>query len=236
MTPYKKPFKKATKALKKRYFKGKGYKNPKLMQMASDMLMLKDMVNAEKEVYDALTLQGQNVDLSTPYFDKIVNVSEGTGHGARDGESLKLHGYRWNLRVMQQASVTNKIQAKIWLVKFIGPRGTTPSVSTFLRSDFDGNYSVYSERNEDWYGSYQIVAYSGLMTVPQDNVSGQTQFTTKRLYGRFKGKTHQRYSSTGQDSLLTDQMYVIVVVSGGNTATSTGVKVDSKLLISFYDN
>ena len=35
--------------VKKRYFKGKGYKNPKLIQMAKDVNMIKGMLNTEKK-------------------------------------------------------------------------------------------------------------------------------------------------------------------------------------------
>lgn len=233
---FNKVIKKVGRAAKRRYFKGRGYSNPKIGRMSKDIAVLKTLVNAEKEIYTALNLSSQTVDLSTPYFQPINNVAEGASHGQRDGESIKLHGFRWNTRFMQQASVTNAIFVKMWLIKYIGPRGSTPAISTFLKPDWDSNYSTMSERNEDHYRSYKVIAYSGLSKIQPDNVSGQTQFALKRMYGKFKYGAHQRYSGLASTTLLTDQMYVLIVTSGGNTATSTGVNVDTQLLISFYDN
>lgn len=228
--------KKVGRTVKKRYFKGKGYTNPKIGRMAKDLAIVKSMVNAEKEIYTALTLTAQNVDVTTPYFQPITNVAEGTAHGQRDGETIKLHGFRWNSRFSQQNSVTNPLFVKMWMVKYIGPRGSTPAVSTFLKPDFDGNYSTMSERNEDHYSSYVVISKTGLKRIPTDSVSGQTQFCLSKQYGKFKRGAHQRYSGAAGTTLLTDQIYILIVTSGGDTATSTGAKVDSQLLISFYDN
>lgn len=226
--------KSAGRAIRKRYVSSKG--GLKLARIAKDVAIVKSMVNAEKEIYTALSLTSQNVDLSTPYFEPITNVAEGTAHGQRDGESVKLHGFRWNTRFSQQNSVVNPLYVKMWLVKYIGPRGSTPAVSTFLKPDFDGNYSTMSERNEDHYRSYKVIATSGLRKIPGDGVTGQSQFVLSKLYGKFTYGAHQRYSGSAATTLLTDQMYVLIVTSSGNTATSTGAKVDSQMLISFYDN
>lgn len=225
----------------RKIYKATGLSNPmkkgkvSSTRIIKDIQRLKDLVNSEKEIYSALNLVSQTVDLSTPYFAPILNTTEGTGHGQRDGESIKLHGFRWNSRFAQQNSVTNPIYVKMWLVKYIGPRGSTPAVSTFLKPDWDNNYSAMSERNEDHYKSYRVIA-SSFKKIPVDSVSGQLQFVLDKRYGRFKGDTHQRYSGIAGTTLLTDQMYVLIVTSGGNTATSTAVNVDSQLLLSFYDN
>jgi len=224
----------AGRAIKKRYVSSRG--GLKVSRIAKDVAILKTMVNAEKEIYTGLTLTAQNVDLTTPYFQPIINVAEGTGHGQRDGESIKLHGFRWNSRFSQQASVTNPLYCKMWMIKYIGPRGATPAISTFLKPDFDGNYSTMSERNEDHYKSYVVLSTSGLVKIPCDSVSGQSQFTLRKKFGKFTRDAHQRYSGTLATTLLTNQMYVLIVTSGGDTATSTGAKIDSQLLISFYDN
>lgn len=238
--PFKKTFRrgvrKVARAAKRRYFKGKGYSRPKVGRMVKDLEMVKTMVNAEKEVYTAHSVVDQNVDFDTPYTTAITNIAEGTSHGQRNGESVKLHGFRWNIRVKQQTSVTNRLDYKIWLVKYVGPRGSAPAISTFLKLDFDGQYSTFSERNEDWYTSYQVIASSGLRRVVADSVSGQTGYDIVKKWGRFRGKTHQRYAGAAESSLLTDQMYIIMVTSGGDTATSTALKLDSMLQISFYDN
>ena len=41
----------AGRVVKRRYFKGKGYNNPKVNQMAKDIMFLKNTINAEKKVH-----------------------------------------------------------------------------------------------------------------------------------------------------------------------------------------
>lgn len=227
--------KKVARTVKKRYFKGKGYSRPRMSRIVKDVSMLKSMVNAEKEIYTAYTTTNEGVSPTSPKFQAITNIAEGTGHGQRDGESVKLHGYRLNTRWTQQSSAVGPQFFKLWVVKYIGPRGSTPNINTFLKPDFDGNYSTHSERNEDWYSSYRVICHQRGKIAP-DQLSGQTIYTMKKSYGRFRGKTHQRYGGTAATDLLTDQMYIIAVASNGAIGTSTACAFDAQLLISFYDN
>jgi len=231
----KRVIKKVGRVVKKRYFKGKGYTNPKLSTMARDINIMKSMVNAEKEIYTAHSASNVAFSPTSPIFVAIDNTTEGTGHGQRDGESIKLHGYRWNLRFSQQTSAQGPQFIKIYLVKYIGPRGGVPAISTFLKADFDGNFSYHSERNEDHYTSYNVIKTISTK-IQADTVSGINMYNVKKVYGRFKGKTHQRYSGTLPTTLLTDQMYIIAVASNGTIGTSSAVTYDSQLLVSFYDN
>lgn len=236
---YRKQIKRAVRAsasaVKGRYFEGKGFTRPRVSNIVRDVSMLKQMVNAEKEVFAAQTIAGSAFSPTAPLVTVITNVAEGTGHGQRDGESLKLHGYRWNLRFNQQSSAAGPQYIKAWLVKYIGPRGTTPALSNFLKPDFDGNLSYHSERNEDWFTSWEVISAVDTK-IESDTVSGLSMYSVKKEYGRFKGKTHQRYGGPAQTDLLTDQMYAIYVCSNGTIGTSSACTVDSQLLVSFYDN
>jgi len=142
------------------------------------------MVNAEKEIYTAHSDVALPFSPTSPQFFAITNTVEGTSHGQRDGESIKLHGYRWNLRFTQQSSASGPQYVKLHLVKYIGPRGSTPAISTFLKPDFDGNYSFHSERNEDHYTSYNVIKTITSKISP-DALSGMTMYTNKKVYGKF---------------------------------------------------
>lgn len=241
-------YKKIVRNVGRKIYKATGYQNPmkkgkiqasrvakQIPKLARDVVMLKDMVNAEKEVYTAYNVTNQAVSPTSSVITPITNIAEGTTHGTRDGESVKLHGFRLNTRWQQQSNAVGPQFFKMWLVKYIGPRGATPSVDTFLKPDFDGNYSPSSERNEDWYTSYQVItAVSGRLS--PDSLTGQTIYTLKKNYGRFRGKTHQRYSGAGATTLLTDQMYIIAVASNGAIGSTSAAAYDAQLLISFYDN
>lgn len=218
--------------LKKRYMSRGG--GLKVSRIAKDVAILKTMVNAEKEMY----LQNITGDCSptSPYGPvAITNVAEGTAAGQRNGESIKLHGYQWDIRALSQTNAVAARYVHVYLVKYIGPRGTAPAISTFFQPDMDGNYSTYSKRNPDYYTSYQVICRKNIY-IPPDSVSGVQMYKQVKAYGRFKGKTHQRYGGTLATTLLTDQMYVIAVSSDGTIGGSTACTIQSQLQISFYDN
>lgn len=220
-------------SIKKRYVSRRG--GLKVSRIAKDVAMLKTMVNAEKEVYTAHNITNTAIAPGTPYIAAITNITEGASAGQRDGQSVKLHGFRWSIRANQQTNLEGPQYFKLWLVKYVGPRGTTPSINTFLKADFDGNRSYNSQREEDHYSSYRVVAHiKG--RIGQDSISGQNMYTLKNSYGRFRAPAHQRYSGTAETTLLTDQMYIIGVCSAGTVAGTSGMLLDSQLQISFYDN
>jgi len=224
----------AGRAIKKRYVSRGG--GLKMSRIAKDVMMLKTMVNAEKEIYaQNISATTIGASLGQTYFQPITNIAEGTLHGQRDGESVKLHGFRWHLRALQQSSRVNPGNVKLWLVKYIGPRGTTPNINTFLKPDFDGLFTTHSARNEDWYKQYQIISSASLYC-KADAVSGVQMQRYVKKYGRFTGQTHQRYGGTAATDLLTDQMYIIGVCDGGSSALNAAFQFDSQLTISFYDN
>lgn len=224
---------KAIKYVKKRYVSRKGL--PRMRNIVKDLAVVKSMVNAEKEIYNAHQASNAAFSPTSAYISAITNVAEGTSHGQRDGESLKLHGFRWNLRFSQQGSAVTDQYIKYWLVTFKGPRAATPSLDMFLLPDFDGNYSASSERNADWYNSWAVHA-SGRVHVQPDTVTSVSRYVLAKKFGRFRGDTHQRYSGALATTLLTDQMYIIAVAANGAVGSSTAAMMDSLLQISFYDN
>lgn len=223
--------KKAVNYAKKRYVSRKGL--PRMRNIAKDVMLLKSMVNAEKEMYNQ-TLTS-DVSPTSSWIAPITNIAEGTAHGQRDGDSVKLHAYQWDIRALSQTSAVAPRYIHLYLVKYIGPRGSTPSISTFFRPDMDGNYSTYSKREPDHFTSYQVICRKNIY-IPADTVSGVQMYKQVKLYGRFKGKTHQRYNGALATNLITDQMYVIAVASDGTIGTSTATTIQSQLQISFYDN
>lgn len=240
-------YKKSLKKIGRKIYKTSGYTNPikkgklsssrmvnNLSRLARDVAIIKPMINAEKEMY----LQNITGDVSptSPYGPTaITNVAEGTSHGQRDGESIKLHGYQWDIRALSQTSAVAPRYIHVYLVKYIGPRGSAPAISTFFQADMDGNYSTYSKRNPDHYTSYEVICRKNIF-IPADTVSGVQMYRQVKAYGLFKGKTHQRYNGTLATNLVTDQMYVIAVSSDGTIGTSTATTIQTQLQISFYDN
>lgn len=112
--------------LKKRYFKGKGYKNPKIVQMARDVSALKHLLNVEKKTHlieernpirlgltvdtsktttsiegEAVYSQRDSVSYSGAYVNTniIGTLSQGTADGQIVGERAKMVSYHMDYRV-----------------------------------------------------------------------------------------------------------------------------------------
>lgn len=134
MVSYKKRFtkgarrfaKKTGKAVKTRYFKGKGYGKPKLMAMARDVAKLKHLLNVEKKVLtieertpirmgltvgstktsasitgEAIYAQRDNVLRSGAYVQPnlLGDLPAGSSNGQMVGDRLKFVSYHMDLRV-----------------------------------------------------------------------------------------------------------------------------------------
>ena len=112
------------KNLKKRYFSGKGYRNPKLIQMAKDVNMIKGMLNTEKKKIvvtekeqidfaqkvnsnktttttgEALYPMRNDVLYSGAYVkNNLIPITRGSGQGEVAGDKMKLVSYHLDARV-----------------------------------------------------------------------------------------------------------------------------------------
>lgn len=119
--------------LKKRYFKGKGYKNPKFFQMAKDVTALKHLLNVEKKTYlmeertpivlglsvgsgktstsidgEAVYSNRDNVERSGAYVktNLIGTIAQGTADGQIIGERAKMVSYHMDYRIKAVRGVT----------------------------------------------------------------------------------------------------------------------------------
>jgi hypothetical protein len=144
------------KNIKKRYFKGKGYKNPKLIQMARDVNMIKGMLNTEKKKIvvsqkdgahfgqtvdssktttttgEALYSQRDNVLYSGAYVkNNLLPITRGSGQGEVSGDKMKLVSYHLDARVSffkgNGAFIRGPAKATIYLVAI--KRGIFPLIS-----------------------------------------------------------------------------------------------------------
>lgn len=122
----KKIAKNVRKNLKKRYFRGKGYKNPKIIQMAKDVSALKHLLNVEKktlliEERDPITMglvvgaskTSTSIDGEAVYANRdnvsysgafiktnlIGTITQGVGDGQMVGERAKLVSFHMDYRV-----------------------------------------------------------------------------------------------------------------------------------------
>lgn len=114
--------KRAGRALKKRYFKGKGYGNPNVGQIASDVMMLKKLVNAEKKhttiQVNGIGLGQVNVNAAGFYAVDLTPVpSAGVSEIQRTGTSIKLVSSHMRFQFIGQTNAINRTKVKILLIE-----------------------------------------------------------------------------------------------------------------------
>lgn len=120
--------------LKKRYFKGKGYKNPKIIQMAKDVTALKHLLNVEKKTHiieertpivlglsvgngktttsidgEAVYASRDNVNYSGAFVktNLIGTLTQGVADGQIVGERAKIVSYHMDYRIKAVRGVTS---------------------------------------------------------------------------------------------------------------------------------
>lgn len=239
--------------IKKRYFRGKGYKKPKLVQMAKDITMLKNMVNAEKKrvTFSHIVQVGQNgtgITATNPtnsghqvvkdlFYTPPVGTGGTTPHNTRMGDSIKTCSYHIDFRVIGQ-NLSQPVRGTIYLVKFnhkvistyndLNELVLTPSI-------FDTKYDIHSNLNYEEMKEFTIIAKRNVY-VPADQTAG----TTNTKYTKMGGKLgfHQRYE-TGTNQIDLNELGLIYLADDGTSIASAGnrqLSIEAAGTMYFYDN
>lgn len=265
MTFAKRILRKVGHVAKKRYFKGKGYSNPKLVQMAKDVSMLKGMINSEKKNYP-IVVQSQavgqvNINANGYYSADITPTpAQGTTSVTRNGNSIKLHSSFIKFQFSQMANTSNPIKLRIYIVLVKGIPSIIPT--TFPTTMLEANpfvtgagaiYDYNSSLNPDYFGTYKILRTKTL-TLKADNAASFNSITNVSLPMKyFRGKGHHiRFASDGSQTIADGQLLMIVTADNGNVnagtastlsgqptngqAVTTGAYMDMNLNHYFYDN
>lgn len=251
--------KKAGSAIKKRYFKGKGYSKPKLVQMAKDVMLLKKMVNAEKKRFVISSVSqafGQVNANANGYYalDITPTPSQGTTSITRNGNSIRLHSSYLQFQFAQQSSANQPIKGEILLFRVNGDN--VSNVSTWLNSYFNANPFITganiidynSTTNPDFYKTGTIIRRKKF-TMAVDQISGQLMLTTVKVGMKYKSH-HVRYQADGNQVPSYGQIFMMIRVDSGNSSTTTastlggiyvpqtntGLQVSHNITHYFYDN
>lgn len=105
------------KAIKGRYFKGKGYGNPKLVQIAKDVSMLKSLVNVEKKFLDVSTSGTTLASGVTGNVDLLSGCGQGDTVSSRDGLSIKYVSFYIEGFVQLNGSTQDEVKVSLILDK-----------------------------------------------------------------------------------------------------------------------
>ena len=233
--PLKKYVKKAKKFVKKRYGLNKKSKGLKLGTLASDVMMLKKMVNAEKKYHNYTAGQayafGQvngTTNSGMLCYDITPLVTQGNGPDGRQGASIKLCSSLYQFQITQQSAIyfPAKVFIDFWINKGQPITTTDAQTQIFDASQFSGVIDTMSPRNINRYSDFQLIRHVE-KTVPGDQIaSGDLQtipFDVPIKYNRGKGH-HVRLvnsiSGTAVNDILNGQMLMTVRCSVGNSSVS----------------
>jgi len=228
----KRAVKRVGRALKRRYFKGKGYGSPNVQQMASDVMMLKKLVNAEKKhtTLAANVLQlGQFSGNSAGYYALEITPtpSAGVSDIQRNGSSIKLTSSFMKFQLVGQSAFVNRTRVKIMIIQTTG--NPIASVNTWVQDRFKANPFVTGGSIIDYNSAWNVNTYGGFrviktkyITLQPDSNTGETNIQTVGFglkYNRGKG-THIRYQS-GTNTPANTQLFMILMADTGNANSVT---------------
>lgn len=255
--------KRAGRALKRRYFKGKGYGNPKIGQMVKDVAVLKRMVNAEKKRFQITALSqpmgqvfgavGQGM-----YIQDVTPIpAQGTTSITRTGNSIKLHSTFYKLQFFQMGSAVSPMKGEVLWIKVTGAYTSTPA--TFVSNMFQLNPFVLnagspviidynSDYNPDYFRTFKVIRRKPLY-FPADPYSTNQQIKTINVGCKYKNH-HVRYTADGSTTPSAGQILMIIRFDNGNmstttastltnvvqTAANTGVYMNMNCYHYYYDN
>lgn len=219
---------------KKRYFKGKGYKQPRMDNIINDVKMLKAMINAEKhrQIYNSSSANtiSQVYGNANGYWsgDVTPNVGQGTGVSQRVGGSIKWHSSHWDFQFVHQINTQAPVHIKIMLIKVNGVAQS--NVSNIVQTMFNNNpfiqsgtiWDYNSSRNQDQYKNYTILK-TRIVSLAPDNYSGIPMIKNVKFGYKFKNH-HCRWA--GDTSTLTEgQVIMLMFADNGNASPSTACTI-----------
>lgn len=233
----------AKKAIKKRYTTKGGSAN--YAQIAKDVMMLKNMVNAEKKNADITdTTQygfAQNNGLASGaiQFSIVPTMAQGIGEDNRIGDSVKVVSMVFQAEVSTNSFFTlQDTRYKIYIVRQnANPNGATLAITDFLEPNvFSGVVDYNSNRNYQHYTDFQVLGViNGKLGQNQNDSLNQVRKNQHKIAR--KVDFHIRYEK-GTNNIIQNQIYMFAVAdSGDRAAGGTNIlKLQYSSKFFFYDN
>lgn len=215
-------------AIKRRYFKGKGYSKPKISQMVKDVAYLKSLVNTEKKSFtqfSANQVVGQvNGNSSGHYLlDLTPNITQGTGYQQRVGNSVKWTSSHLQMFFQTQSASSKPIKLEFHIVKVIGEPFSTMSnvMGRYLANNpFVNDQTIYdtnSSRETDYFKNYRIIRRKTIVLNPY--------FSTERVVRDvnlgFKLSNHHIKWNADTATTAEGQIFLLITASTGNSSSVT---------------
>jgi len=236
--PIKKTFrryaKKAGRYLKKRYFKGKGYRRPNIYRMYRDVNTLRSLINAEKKKYEVSSsvddvgvsavaafrgnTSGHNI------FGIRPDPNKGTNNNQRVGNSIRWCSSHLHFRFSQQDNAINPVTVNIYVIREVGkPSSNIGNLvgdffepNKFIQNLNTGNPVIYDNscpRQQEHFKNFRIVAFRRVY-LPMDSVGGSEYFKDVKIGLKWKKGNHLKFQDDG--TLTCNQHFILMTANTGN--------------------
>lgn len=237
--------KKAGRYVKKRYFKGKGYGDPKIATMARDVMRLKQMVNAEKQnIESAATNEfdlAQYNGVSTTgarQIEIMPTVFQGYTENQRKGDSLKVCSWVLKIQAYNNGNLTLAgMNYTFYLVRQpVNPVANANVLDQFLEPNpFSGVIDGYSNRNYEHYKDWVVMGIiKGKFKANESADAGQGSKTNMHTLAR-KQEFHIRYDKN-TTTINNNRMQLICVASDGDRSGTNKMFFKYAFKVFYYDN
>lgn len=227
-----KAVKKVGRAVKRRYFKGKGYGNPKIGTMMKDIKYLKSVLNPEKKTWNLAVTDGligqtsNNVGMGYFSQDVTPDPAQNATSIGRNGNSIRLHSSYFKFQLQSQANFTSPMRVKLMLIKVMGPPQTTTNIVTTMFDDnpFIGGGSIVdynSDRNQSAFKQYKVIR-TIYTTLPAPAYAGQQVVKTISMGVKYKSH-HIKFFADASSQIQDGQLVLLGFADNGNRGTNNSV-------------
>lgn len=254
--------KKAGRAVKRRYFKGKGFSKPNVGRMVKDVAFLKSIVNAEKKRLQVASTTRQVVaqvagaSSSGQYMlDITPTPTQGVSYNQRTGNSIKWHSSFINFQFTHQAATSAPVTLLIQIVKVVGEPYATLNPNALedylMPNPFCPSstvYDLYAPRNPNSFKTFRVLR-SKKVHVKCDQISGQPMLASVNC--GLKLRNHHVKWQNDNTTLASGQVFIIIRANTGNsdntttwtggegvyiTTPTTGIQFNYQYQHYYYDN
>lgn len=228
---------------KRRYGIGKGKGGFKLAKLAADLEMIKERLNVEKKhrEVDVITSNVGQVNANADGIlavDVTPSISQGTGEGARVGNSIKLTGMTFPMSFTQQINCMGDRRVRVSLLRVrSGDNGvtTTEAIQQVWQTnpltgvrDFNAPRAYRSSKQDGISIIRSKVFYvkGPDVAAPGNNIDAERNVATIRL--NLKLDEILRYAEDGHSSPDGLRYYLVFQCNAGNVssvASTTDVPV-----------
>ena len=236
MVNFNKLGKKAGRAVKGRYFKGKGYAAPKIGRMLKDISYLKTVINPEKKYLDTRVISAwSNLYPDSPMITSfnLTSIVQGDAANQRNGNSIKLASIHLNFDVGQDTNTSQSSYYKIYVVRYKGLQDTPANVQPrFLAvNPITGLRDYSAPRNIEHMHDFTVIkTFSGLLKA--DGVTNEAPIKIHEFHKN--DQTHVRWDSA--HLLQEGEIYIFGVSSFGADVSDNGLRFRLSARVFYYDN